>query len=77
VEANPADLQARFDLALALDGKNAREEALEQLLEIIKRDRKWNEDAARTQLLTLFDAMGPTDPRTIAARRRLSSILFS
>jgi putative thioredoxin len=77
VEANPADLQARFELALALDGKGAREEALGQLLEIMKRDRKWNEDAARTQLLTLFDAMGPTDPRTIAARRRLSSILFS
>ena len=77
VGANPADLQARFDLALALDGKGAREEAIGELLEIVKRDRKWNEEAARKQLVTLFEAMGPTDPRTLAARRRLSSILFS
>lgn len=77
VQANPADLEARFNLALVLDGKGARDEAIEQLLEIIRRDRKWNEDAARKQLLTLFEAMGPADPRTLAGRRRLSSILFS
>jgi putative thioredoxin len=77
IAANPADLEARFDLALVLDGKGAREEEIEQLLEIIRRDRKWKEDAARKQLLTLFDAMGPADPRTLAGRRRLSSILFS
>ena len=77
VDANPGDLQARFDLALGLDSKGAREEAIDQLLEIVRRDRKWNEDAARKQLVTLFEAMGPTDPRTIAARRRLSSLLFS
>ncbi len=77
VDANPADLQARFDLALALDGKGAREEALDQLLEIVKRDRKWNEETARKHLVTLFEAMGPMDPRTLAARRRLSAILFS
>jgi len=77
VAANPADLQARFDLAVALEGKGAREEAISELLEIVRRDRKWNEDAARKQLVTLFEAMGPTDPRTISARRRLSSILFS
>ena len=77
VEADPADLQARFDLALGLDAKGAREPAIDQLLEIVRRDRKWNEDAARKQLVTLFDAMGPTDPRTISARRRLSSLLFS
>jgi putative thioredoxin len=77
VAANPADLQARFDLAQALDGKGAREEAIDQLLEIVKRDRKWNEEAARKHLVTLFEAMGPTDPRTLSARRRLSSILFS
>jgi putative thioredoxin len=77
IAANPPDLEARFDLALVLDGKGAREEAIEQLLEIIRRDRKWKEDAARKQLLTLFDAMGPADPRTLAGRRRLSSILFS
>jgi putative thioredoxin len=77
VEADPADLQARFDLALALDAKAEREAAIDQLLEIVRRDRKWNEEAARKQLVTLFDAMGPADPRTIAARRKLSSILFS
>jgi putative thioredoxin len=77
IAADPADLQARFDLALGLDGKGAREEAIDELLEIMRRDRKWNDDAARKQLVTLFDAMGPTDPRTIAARRRLSSLLFS
>jgi putative thioredoxin len=77
VDGNPGDLQARFDLALALDAKSARDEAIDQLLEIVRRDRKWNEDAARKQLVTLFEAMGATDPRTIAARRRLSSILFS
>jgi putative thioredoxin len=77
VEADPADLQARFDLALGLDVKGARENAIDQLLEIVRRDRKWNEDAARKQLVILFDAMGPTDPRTISARRRLSSLLFS
>ncbi len=77
IAANPADLEARFDLALVLDGKGAREEAIDQLLEIIRRDRKWNDDAARKHLLTLFDAMGPADPRTLAGRRRLSSILFS
>jgi len=77
IAANPADLDARFDFALVLDAKGSREEALEQLLEIIRRDRKWKEDTARKHLLTLFEAMGPTDPRTLAGRRRLSSILFS
>jgi putative thioredoxin len=77
IAANPADLDARFDFALVLDGKGSREEAIDQLLEIIRRDRKWKEDAARKHLLTLFEAMGPTDPRTLAGRRRLSSILFS
>jgi putative thioredoxin len=77
VDAAPADHQARFDFAMALDAKGAREEAIDQLLEIVRRDRKWNEDAARKHLVTLFEAMGPTDPRTIAARRRLSSLLFS
>jgi len=75
--ANPDDHQARYDYAMALDAKGAREAAIEALLEIVRRDRAWNEDAARKQLVTLFEAMGPTDPRTIAARRKLSSILFS
>lgn len=77
IAADPSDLQARFDLALGLDAKGAREDAMGELLEIVRRDRKWNEDAARKQLVILFEAMGPTDPRTIAARRRLSSLLFS
>jgi putative thioredoxin len=77
VAANPADLQARFDLAAVLDAKGAREEAINELLEIVRRDRKWNDEAARKQLLTLFEAMGPTDARTIQGRRRLSSLLFS
>ena len=77
VEADPSDLQARYDLALALDGADDREGAVDQLLEIIRSEREWNEGAARAHLLTLFEAMGPGDPRTVDARRRLSTILFA
>lgn len=77
VDANPSDHQARYDLAMALDAKGDREGALDALLEIVRRERKWNDEAARKHLVTLFEAMGPTDPRTIAARRKLSGILFS
>jgi putative thioredoxin len=77
VAANPADHQARFDLALALNAKGNRDGALDHLIEIVKRDRKWNEDGARKQLVQLFEAWGPTDDATVAGRRRLSSILFS
>jgi putative thioredoxin len=77
VAANPLDHQARFDLALALNGKGQRMEALEQLIAIVKRDRKWNEDGARKQLVQFFDAWGPADEATIEGRRRLSSILFA
>jgi putative thioredoxin len=77
VDANPADHQARYDLALALDAKGDRQGAIDELLEIVRRERKWNEEAARKQLVTLFEAMGPSDERTIAARRKLSTILFS
>jgi putative thioredoxin len=77
VAANPLDHQARFDLALALNGNGRRMEALEQLIAIVKRDRKWNDDGARKQLVQLFDAWGPTDEATIEGRRRLSSILFA
>ena len=72
-----SDHQARYDLALALDAGGDREGAIAELLELVRRDRKWNEDAARKQLLTMFEAMGPTDPRTIEARRKLSGLLFS
>jgi putative thioredoxin len=75
--ADAGDHQARFDLAQALDAGGEREAALEELLEIVKRDRKWNDDAARKHIVTLFEAMGPTDPRTLAARRKLSTLLFS
>jgi len=75
--ADPNDHQARYDLALALDAKGDREAALDALLEIVKRERNWNGETARKHLVTLFEAMGPTDPRTIAARRKLSSILFA
>jgi len=77
VAANPLDHQARFDLALALNGKGQRADALEHLIAIVKRDRKWNDDGARKQLVQFFDAWGPTDEATIDGRKRLSSILFA
>jgi putative thioredoxin len=77
LDADPNDRQARYDLALALDAKGDRQAALDALLEIVRRDRNWNEQAARKHLVTLFEAMGPADPRTIDARRKLSSILFA
>jgi len=77
VAADPRDHQARFDLALALNGKGQRRDALEHLLTIVKTDRKWNDDGARKQLVQFFDAWGPTDEATIEGRKRLSSILFA
>jgi putative thioredoxin len=74
---DPADLQTRFELALALYGGGNAEGAIDELVEIIRRDREWNEDAARQQLLKIFEALGPTDPVTVAGRRKLSSTLFS
>ncbi len=77
VAENPLDHQARFDLALALNAKGRRIETVDQLLDIVRRDRNWNDDGARKQLVQLFEAWGPTDEATIAGRRRLSSILFA
>jgi putative thioredoxin len=77
IERDPKDHQARFDLAAALFATNEREPAIDQLLEIIRRDREWNEQAARKQLLKFFEAIGLADPLTVATRKRLSSILFS
>jgi len=77
VAANPLDHQARFDLAIALNGSNRRQEALDHLIEIVRRDRKWNDDGARKQLVQFFEAWGPTEEHTVAGRRRLSSILFA
>ena len=77
VAADPKDYQARFDLALAQNAKGNREAALDNLIEIVKRDRKWNDDGARKQLVQLFDAWGPTDEATVTGRRKLSSVLFA
>ena len=77
VAANPLDHQARFDLAVALNAAGQREKAADHLLEIVKRDRKWNDDGARKQLVQLFEAWGPTDDATVSGRRKLSSILFA
>ncbi|QJE74323.1 co-chaperone YbbN [Aerophototrophica crusticola] len=77
VARDPDDHQARYDLAMALYANGQREPAVEALLEIVKRDREWNEQAARKQLVKLFEAFGPTDKLTVMARRKLSSILFS
>ena len=77
VAANPLDHQARFDLAVALNANNRRQEALDHLMEIVRRDRNWNDDGARKQLVQFFEAWGPTDEFTVAGRRRLSSILFA
>ena len=75
--ADANDHQARYDLALALDAGGDRDGAIAELLEIIRRDRKWNDGAARQHLVTLFEAMGFADPRSVEARRKLSSLLFS
>jgi putative thioredoxin len=77
VAANPLDHQARFDLAVAMNGKGRRQEAVDNLIEIVRRDRKWNDDGARKQLVQFFEAWGPTDEATVAGRKRLSSILFA
>ncbi len=77
IARDPKDHQARLELASALFGSGEREPAIDALLELVRRDREWNEQAARKQLLKFFEAMGPTDPQTVSARKRLSSILFS
>ncbi len=77
VAANPLDHQARFDLATALNAAGKRSEATNHLLEIIKRDRKWNDDGARKQLVQFFEAWGGADDATVEGRKRLSTILFS
>ncbi|MBV9078997.1 MAG: thioredoxin [Methylobacteriaceae bacterium] len=74
--ADPADHQARFDLALALNARNQREAAVDHLIEIVKRDRTWNEDGARKQIVQFFEAWGPTEPATVSGRKKLSSVLF-
>ncbi len=77
VEADPDDHQARFDLAKALYAAGQVEDAVEQLLELFRRDREWGDGAAKTQLLTIFDALKPNDPIAQKGRRRLSSMIFA
>ena len=77
VADKPDDMQARFDLAVALQAKGKREAALDQLLEIVRRDRDWNDGAARQQLVEFFEAWGASDPLTVKGRQRLSTLLFS
>lgn len=77
VAADPSDLQARYDLATALNAGGARAEAADTLLDIVRRDREWNDGAARAQLLKFFEAWGNAEPATGAARRKLSAVLFS
>jgi len=77
VAANPEDRQARFDLALALHAAGKVDEAVDTLLDLFKLDRDWNDAAAKTQLMTIFDALKPTDPVVLKGRRRLSSIIFA
>jgi putative thioredoxin len=77
LEQDPKDHPARLELASALFASGEREQAIDELLDLVKRDREWNEQAGRKQLLKFFEAMGATDPLTVATRKRLSSILFS
>jgi putative thioredoxin len=77
VRASPLDHQARFDLAIALNAKGKREEAAQHLLEIVRRDRKWNDDGARKQLVQFFEAWGFADPAAVEGRKKLSSVLFA
>ena len=77
VSSDPGDPQARFDLALALNANGDRQGALDELLFIVAKNRTWNDDAARKQLVQLFDAWGPTEPATTEGRQKLSSLLFA
>ena len=76
VSANPKDWDARFKLAIALNAKGQRQQAMDNLFEIVRKDREWNDDGARKQLVEFFEAWGAKDPLTQAGRQRLSSLLF-
>lgn len=77
IDANPDDHQSRFDLSVALAASGNHEAAIEELLELFRRDREWNDGAAREQLMKLFDTLGPKDPLGLKGRRRLSSMIFA
>jgi thioredoxin len=77
VDAAPDDLQARFDYALALHAAGQVQEAVDQLLDLFRRDREWNDGAAKAQLFTIFEALPPQDPIALSGRRKLSSMIFA
>ena len=77
LQQNPDDHQARYDLAMAHYASGAGDAAVEQLLELFRRDQEWNDQAARVQLIKLFEAMGPNDPLTLSGRKRLSALMFA
>tara|TARA_R110002096_G_scaffold361574_5_gene554694 strand:+ start:939 stop:1859 length:921 start_codon:yes stop_codon:yes gene_type:complete len=77
VEANPENLQARFDLALALQAHGDTQAAVDQLLTLFTKDREWNDGAAKTQLFTIFEALKANDPIALNGRRKLSSMIFA
>jgi putative thioredoxin len=77
IEADPSDHQARFDLATALHASGQTEAAVDELLELFRRDREWNDEAAKTQLFKIFEALPPQDPVVLKGRRRLSSMIFA
>ena len=77
VEANPEDHQARFDLAQAHYAGGDAAAAVDELLEIFRRDREWNDGAAKAQLFTIFEALKPNDPVVLNGRRKLSSMIFA
>ena len=77
VDANPADHQARFELAQALHASGDVQGAVDELLELFRRDREWNDGAAKAQLFTIFEALTPQDPIALAGRRKLSSMIFA
>lgn len=77
VAADPDNLQARFDLAKALHAEGEIEVAVDELLDIFRRDREWNDGAAKAQLFTIFEALKPQDPIALNGRRKLSSMIFA
>lgn len=77
VDADPDDHQARFDLAKALSAKGETAQAVDHLLELFRRDREWNDEAAKVQLFTIFEALKPNDPVVLNGRRKLSSMIFA
>lgn len=77
IATTPDDFSARIEIAVILNGSNQRTEAIDHLIYVIRKDRSWNDDAARKQLVLFFEAWGPKDEATLVGRRKLSSVLFS